>query len=139
MDSLRIAAIPLFSALGPEQQAKLAEVAGEVELPAGAVIAAEGDFGYALFAIEEGTAEVRRDDALIGQLGPGDVVGEIAVLSSGRRIATVTATSPVRLIALLNRDVWQLERESPAALEGLRETVRRRTAETIGSWPSTAG
>jgi CRP/FNR family transcriptional regulator, cyclic AMP receptor protein len=137
MDSSRIAAIPLFSALAPEQQAQLAEVAGEVTLPAGSVVAAEGDFGYALFAIEEGTAEVRRDDELVGRLGPGDVVGEIAVLSSGRRIATVTATSPVRLITLLNRDVWRLERESPRALEGLRETVRRRTAETVGAWPST--
>ena len=101
------------------------------------MVAAEGDFGYALFAIEEGTAEVRRDDELVGRLGPGDVVGEIAVLSSGRRIATVTATSPLRLITLLNRDVWRLERESPTAVEALRETVRRRTAETVGSWPST--
>ena len=137
MDSSRIAAIPLFSTLAPEQQAQLADVAGEVALPAGSVVAAEGDFGYALFAIEEGTAEVRRDDELVGRLGPGDVVGEIAVLSSGRRIATVTATSPLRLITLLNRDVWRLERESPTALEALRETVRRRTAETVGGWPST--
>ena len=139
MVSSRIAATPLFSTPGPDQQAKLAEVAEVVELPAGAVIAAEGDFGYALFAIEEGTAEVRRDDELFERLGAGDVVGEIAVLSSGRRIATVTATSPVRLITLLNRDVWELERESPTAVEALRETVRRRTAEAIGSWPSTAG
>ena len=56
-------------------------------------------------------------------LGPGDVFGEIAVMSSGRRTASVVATSDMRLIALFKRDVWELERSAPDAAERLRTLV----------------
>jgi cAMP-binding proteins - catabolite gene activator and regulatory subunit of cAMP-dependent protein kinases len=59
-------------------------------------------------------------------LGPGDVFGEFAVVASGRRTATVTATSPMRLIVLLKRDVWALERRDPAVAQRLRELVAER-------------
>ncbi|HKV69393.1 MAG TPA: cyclic nucleotide-binding domain-containing protein [Gaiellales bacterium] len=62
----------------------------------------------------------------MGTLGPGDVFGEIAVIASGGRTATVVATSPMRLIALLKPDVWALERRSPATAEGLRALVAER-------------
>ncbi len=56
----------------------------------------EGDFGHGFFAIEDGTAEVLRDDTVVASLGPGDVFGEIALLASGRRTASVVATTPMR-------------------------------------------
>lgn len=133
MDADRLASLPLFSDLAPDLRARLAELAGELELPAGATVVTEGDFGLALFVIAEGTVAVSRGGAPIASLGPGDVIGEIAVLSSGRRIASVVATSPLRLVALLNRDVWRLEREAPEVVETLRGLVRRRTEETVGS------
>jgi CRP-like cAMP-binding protein len=127
VDAERIAAIPLFAELDGAQRARLADIVGEVEAAAGTQLASEGDFGHAMFAIEDGTAEVRREGVAIATLGPGDVFGEIAVLASGRRIASVVAVSPVRLLTLLNRDVWRLERESPAVAAALREIVRNRT------------
>ena len=48
----------------------------------------EGDFGYGMFAITSGTADVIIDGAVVRTLGPGDIFGEIAVLSGGRRTAT---------------------------------------------------
>jgi CRP-like cAMP-binding protein len=56
-------------------------------------------------------------------LGPGDVFGEIAVMASGRRTASVVATSPMGLIVLFKRDVWELERRSPEAAGRLRALV----------------
>ena len=70
--------------------------------------------------IETGTADVLRDGQVVGTVGPGDVVGEIAVIAAGRRTATVVATSPMRLIAVFKRDVWALERSAPQVAERLR-------------------
>jgi CRP-like cAMP-binding protein len=67
----------------------------------------------------------------IATRGPGDVFGEIAVLRSGRRIATVVATSPLRLITVLNGDVWRLEREAHAIAEAPLAVVERRATETL--------
>jgi CRP-like cAMP-binding protein len=126
MDRGRIAAVPLFAGLDDGDLDRLADVATEVDLETGAPLTAEGEFGHALYVVESGTADVHRDGAIVGSIGPGDVVGEIAVLASGRRTATVVATSAMRLIAIFKRDVWVLERNSPAVAERLRELLTHR-------------
>jgi CRP-like cAMP-binding protein len=55
----------------------------------------EGDFGHSLILIESGTAEAMHEGTKIRDLGPGDVVGEVAVLASGRRTASVDGLTPV--------------------------------------------
>lgn len=126
MELSRLAAIPLLADLTDADLAAIALAAQEVDVDEGEAVAIQGDVGHALFAIERGRAEVSADGEAIGTLGPGDVFGEIAVIASGRRTATVIATSPMRLIALLNRDVWALGRRSPATAERLRALVAER-------------
>jgi CPA1 family monovalent cation:H+ antiporter len=126
MESDRLAAIPFFAGLSDEELAAVAAKATERELASGETIAQEGDFGHALFAIERGTAEVTSGGQTLRVVGPGDVVGEVAVLVSGRRTASVVATSPMRVIVLFKRDVWALEREAPQAVERLRELIGER-------------
>ena len=82
MDSSRIGAIPFFADLPDDELATIAGVAAEVEIPAGQAIAAEGRVGHSLFAVESGAAEVIVAGRRVGTIGPGDVVGEAAVLSS---------------------------------------------------------
>lgn len=120
MESARLADVPLFAGLTDDELASIAASASEVVAVEGQSLATEGDFGHARFVIELGTAEVRSDGTTIRTLAPGDVFGEVAVLASGRRTASVVATSPMRLIAIFKRDVWKLERESPQAAERLR-------------------
>src|SRR5680860_894701 len=91
MDPARLAKIPLFAELTLGQQDVVAGACTEVELDEGATLLEEGDFGYGMFAITAGTADVLQDGVVIRALGPGDVFGEIAVLSGGRRTATVVA------------------------------------------------
>jgi CRP-like cAMP-binding protein len=130
MDASRLAAIPFFAELGEDALSPLAEAASQVDAEAGEKLAIEGDFGHAMYAIESGTADVTgADGARLGELGPGDVFGEIAIIASGRRTATVTATSGMRLIALYKRDVWALERRAPAAAERLRALIAERRAD----------
>jgi CRP-like cAMP-binding protein len=128
VDADRLAQIPFFAALNDEARASVAESAFEVEAPVGEQLATEGDLGYALYAIESGTADVSIEGAVVASLGPGDVFGEFAVIASGRRIATVSATSPMRLIALFKRDVWALEKRDPAAAASLRALIEERRA-----------
>lgn len=126
MELSRLAAIPLLADLTDADLAAVALAAREVKVEEGETIAIQGEVGHALFAIERGRADVSAEGEHIGALGPGDVFGEIAVMASGRRTATVVATSPMRLIALLKPDVWALERRSPQTAERLRALVAKR-------------
>ena len=133
MDAAELAAIPLFTGLTPDQLETVARACEAVEIEPGSTLVREGDFGYAAYAITEGTADVLHDGALIRTLGPGDVFGEIAILSGGRRTATVVATTPMRVVTVLNRDMWRLERESPEIAAALRATIDERLGTSAAS------
>jgi CRP-like cAMP-binding protein len=94
------------------------------ELDAVATVASERDFGHCLFLIEDGSADISVDGTTVAQVGAGDVIGEVAVVASGRRTASVVATSPVRAISLFKRDVWGLEANSPEASRRLRAAIK---------------
>lgn len=123
MESSRIAAVWRFADLPEADLEALANVARELEIAAGTSLTAEGDFGHTLFAIESGTAEVAVGGQAVRTIGPGELVGETAVLSRGRRTASVVATSPMRLIALFERDARALDATAPAAAARLREAL----------------
>lgn len=126
MDATRLGGMSFFATFDQSDLDQIADRATEVEAAQGEALTTEGDFGYALYAIESGTADVSADGRVIRTLGPGDVFGEIAVLASGRRTATVTATSPMRLLALFKRDVWALERDCPDVAQRLRALIAER-------------
>jgi CRP-like cAMP-binding protein len=126
VDASHLESIPLFAGLTLDQRETVARACEEVEIEPGATLVREGDFGFAAYAIKEGTADVLHDDAVIRTLGPGDMFGEIAILSGGRRTATVVATTTMRVITVLNRDMWRLERESPEIAAALRATIDER-------------
>jgi CRP/FNR family transcriptional regulator, cyclic AMP receptor protein len=90
----------------------------------------QGDNAYELFVIEAGNAEVRMDDKVVRTLGPGDVVGEIGLLATGTRTASVVATSPLRLLAMFTREFKKLDGRMPGLAKSLRETMAKRVAET---------
>ena len=130
MDPARLDAIPAFAGLDSGAREQLAAAMREITVEAGATLAKEGDFAYELFAIEEGDAEVRKDGKLLRTLGTGDVFGEIALLVSGRRTATVVATSPMRLLGVFTREFRQIERRAPDAAQALRAVMQQRAAGT---------
>ena len=126
MEASRLTSIPLFAGLADADLAAVAETAYEVEASPGEKLATERDFGYALYAIESGTADVTAEGVQLRTLGPGDVFGEIAQIASGRRTASVVATSPMKLIALFKRDVWALEKNAPEVATRLRSLIAER-------------
>lgn len=115
MEQTLLATNPFFAGLPAQELEAVTRVATVLEVPAGDALTTEGEFGHALYIVQSGGAEVRRNGAPVGSIGPGDVVGEIAVLVSGRRTASIVATSPLTVVALFKRDVWRLERDAPEA------------------------
>jgi len=112
-----------FAGLPEQELDAVARVAREFEIAAGDALTSEGDFGHALFVIESGSAEISAGGTALGEVRPGDLVGEVAVLASGRRTASVVATSPLRALAWFKRDVWALEHEAPEAGRRLRTAL----------------
>jgi CRP/FNR family cyclic AMP-dependent transcriptional regulator len=119
MDPDNLRAVPLFAEMSEPDLKRIATFATEDSVPAGATLMREGDYSNEMIAIESGTAEVARDGQSIGTLGPGDVFGEIGVLERQQRTASVTASSPMRLIRLTNWDVKRLPRETRDRLADL--------------------
>ena len=78
----------------------------------------QGEPGYEVVMIEEGTADVVKDGERINVMGPGDLIGELAVISDGvPRTASVVATSDVRAIILTAHFVREMHRLMPSVGE----------------------
>jgi CPA1 family monovalent cation:H+ antiporter len=123
VNAAELASIPLFAELTLDQRESVARLCEKAEVAQGDTLLREGDFGYAMFAITSGSAEVVQDGVVIRTLGPGDVFGEVAVLAGGRRTASVVATTPMKLVTVFNRDLWRLERDIPEVATVLRSKV----------------
>ena len=89
VDSARLRALPLFEGLADDEVEVVASMAEERTAEAGATVVAQDDFGYSLYLIEEGDAEVVQDGKQVAILGRGDVFGELGLLVTGRRTASV--------------------------------------------------
>jgi len=69
------------------------------EVPPGRELVREGDAARDAFLVLDGSARVTAQGRLITRVGPGDFVGELALLDGGRRAATVTADTVMQVIA----------------------------------------
>lgn len=126
MDANRLKSLPLFESVSDDELESIAPFVSEVSVSEGKHLADEGDYAYTFMAIEEGTAAVRRGDESVAELGAGDFFGEVGLLDTERRTATVVATSPMRLITLDRWDMKRLEKTAPAAAERIRAAAAER-------------
>lgn len=105
--------VPLFSSASKQELAEIASIADEVDLPEGKVLIKEGDSGREFIVLIEGTADIERGGRPVASIGPGDFVGEIALIAKTPRNATITTTSPVRALVITDRAFRQLLEHSP--------------------------
>jgi CRP-like cAMP-binding protein len=123
----RLQTLPLFAGLDEEQLNTVAKLAEPREVGEGTVLVGVGAHGYFFFVIEDGSAEVRQDGAAVGQMGPGEFFGEIAILDpGGRRTASVVAGTPMRVLAFFGADYHAIEAVAPQVGERVRDEMRRR-------------
>src|SRR3954470_2157052 len=107
MDATQLKRISIFQDVPDEDLRVITTFATTDEVPEGTVIVKEGDYANHFMAIEEGSAKVIRGGEEVGQLGPGDIFGEMGLLERERRSASVEATTRVRLIKI---ERWELQR-----------------------------
>jgi inner membrane transporter RhtA len=92
--------VALFDGLSTRDLAAIAQVVEERTAPAGAVLAEQGQPGDEFFMIADGDVEILLDGRPVRHLGPGDYLGEIALVSGGPRTATAVTSTPSRLYVL---------------------------------------
>jgi CRP/FNR family transcriptional regulator, cyclic AMP receptor protein len=124
----QLAEIDLFSSLDESDLQTLAPWFSEESKSEGVNLCGEGATGYSFFVLTQGSAVVTADDRRLGELGPGDYFGEIAMLDGGRRSATVTTTAPAKLLVMFGTEFRQLQQTQPAIAERIEQTMRERLA-----------
>jgi len=92
--------VPMFQPLPLPSIEQLARGLETVDVPAGRAVITQGEIGDRYYVIESGEADVLGDGRVVASLGPGEGFGEIALLRSSRRTATVVARTPLELRAL---------------------------------------
>jgi len=120
--------VPLFSRLSKKGLTDVASIADEMDLPQGKELTREGERGREFFVILDGEADVTQHGKRIRQLGKGDFLGEIALVTKQPRTATVTATSSLRVLVITDRDFARLLRDSPEIGQGVLEALGERLA-----------
>jgi len=120
--------VPLFSRLSKNGLNEVASIADEIDLPQGKELTREGERGREFFVILEGSADVVKKGNRVAQLGEGDFLGEIALVTKQPRTATVTTASPVRALVITDRDFARLLRDSPQIGQGVLEALGERLA-----------
>ncbi|HET9436262.1 MAG TPA: cyclic nucleotide-binding domain-containing protein, partial [Candidatus Limnocylindrales bacterium] len=93
-------AIPIFAPLSAPSIERILGELSRIDVPAGSELIREGDPGDRFYVIAEGRVAVSRSGVPIREEGPGEYVGEIALLRDVPRTATVTALTPLRVIAI---------------------------------------
>lgn len=125
-----LAALPLFSECSRRELDAVAAVADELQLPAGREVMRQGARGRELVVILDGEVEVSRSGEVLATRGPGDFLGELALVTHRPRVATVTATTDLRVLVLERGAFERLVRDVPSiALNVLKAVGERLPAE----------
>jgi len=128
--------IPIFADLSPEDLKLIAEIAREEWYPQNTVISRQGEDGNMMFVIVEGHLQVLRtvngNEQVLAQRGTGDFVGEMAIIESAPRSATLRTQTDVRVLAIDGETFKGILRERPDVSFAVLRSVSRRLREMTG-------
>jgi HEAT repeat protein len=127
--------IPIFADLSPEDLKLVAEIAREEWYPQNTDIFHQGDEGSMMFVIVDGRLQVVRNadgtDQVLAERGPGDFVGEMAIIESAPRSATLHTQSEVRVLAIDDETFKGILRERPSVSFAVLRSLSRRLREKV--------
>jgi len=124
-----LAKVPLFSGVKPKDLTRLEKRMQERSFNEGDEITKEGESGIGFFVIEDGNATVSIGGKILRTLGPGEYFGEVALIDSGPRSATVVATTDLRCRGMSAWEFKPFVEEHPDVAWALLETLVGRLRE----------
>ena len=127
VDTLRN--VPLFAELDERELEQLARQMHERRFPEGAEVTSEGAGGAGFFVIGEGNADVAVGGEHRTSIGPGDYFGEIALIDTGVRSASITAATDLLCYGLTPWEFRPFVEEHPKVAWALLQTLARRLRE----------
>ena len=123
--------VPLFAALPGDDLERLCMDAEDVKLEEGQHLFYEGDIPGMAYVIQDGEVEIVKElsgrDVLLAVRGPGEVIGEMALLESKPRMASVRARTPTTLVGIRKEQMDELLATSLSAATTMFYTV-------LGRW-----
>ena len=132
MDESRLSSIGLFESLSRDDRRLIAQHAEELDVDEGTQLVRQGEFAYEFFVIENGSAEVVRDGERIAELGPGDFLGEMGIVSQAVRNATVRTTSSSTVIVMTSQDFRAMQLSNPTVASQIEAAVEERCRALVG-------
>ncbi len=117
---------PLLAGLSRKDLEEVGRLADEVDLKADHVLMREGDVGHEFFVIVEGQVRIDKGGQMIRIMGPGEFVGDIALVTDRPRTATATTATPCRLLVLGHREFHSLMDEFPSIRLSVLESMAMR-------------
>lgn len=124
-----LSGLKLFETCTRKELGSIASIMTEAERPAGAYLTREGQDGGLMFVLVEGQADVLSSGRRLGQLRPGDVVGELSLIDGKARSASVVAATEVRVLQLVADDFRRLVWDSPKFVKALLRSLSSRVRE----------
>jgi CRP-like cAMP-binding protein len=118
--------VPLFSSCSQRELGAIASLADELHLPAARNLTREGAGGFEFMILVEGEADVVSKGRIVNELGPGDFIGEIALVSGKPRTATVRTRGPSRILVLTASGFRALMHDVPSIQEKVLAAVTAR-------------
>ena len=101
-------AVPLFQGMTDRALGAVAELATQIDIADGTALTTEGENGDAFYMILEGVVRVSRAGKPVGDLGPGDFIGEISLIDGRPRTATTVAVGGVRALVVQRTEFLDL-------------------------------
>ncbi|MFQ6537737.1 MULTISPECIES: cyclic nucleotide-binding domain-containing protein [Aphanothece] len=128
---------PLFGGLNEDEQSTLAAEAHCLRFASHETIVREGDPGESLYQVVQGSVEVLKETGSppavrVAQLDPGDIFGEMSLLTDSARSATVRAIDECLLLEVQQRHLRPILQENPQLMDELARLVTNRQGQLKG-------
>lgn len=121
-----LAQLEPFAGCSNSQLEAVARHTDDVQLREGQILMREGTSGRECFVIAEGEADVRIDGEVVATVGPGEIVGEMALIDREPRSATVVARTPIRAVVMTTQQFAAVADRCPSVAKQVMSTLAQR-------------